>query len=309
MRVEGWKIPLQAFKYCRRHPGAAPPTVDDDTVIQRALELLYNLAAPIYDILPPRGVVTSWIGVAVWNLLLDIQLALTDTRSSPPTLVVGCRAYAQLTSVHTGICDPGSPEEDHWLLIKREHAPDLPRESFCLHYPFGGLKDTLIRIGATLLEGLMGGVSKTVLHLEGIISHWQAATVGRQILSALTPSGWARDQQSLPVKWIHKASGVTCPEFPLVVELCVHIFAVAHIDRYTVSIWIPWQYTLTNLAKLLPLRGAHSDVTRSAITFSNRKPGGWPFERPHAGSVRPEGRHGNPRKRASLSQRWTKTID
>jgi len=86
----------------------------------------------------------------------------------------------------------------------------------------------------------MGGVSKTVLQLEGNISHQGAATVGRQILSALVPPGWARDQQSLLVNWIRKASGATCPEFPLVMELSVRIFAVAHIDRYTVTIWIPW---------------------------------------------------------------------
>ena len=35
MRVEGWKIPLQVFEYCRHipHPGAAPLTVDADTVL------------------------------------------------------------------------------------------------------------------------------------------------------------------------------------------------------------------------------------------------------------------------------------
>jgi len=162
MRVEGWKIPLEAFEYCRHppHPGAAPPTVDADTLIQRALELVYNLADPIHENLPPLGVVnpppTSWIGVLVWNLLLGIQLALTNTRSSPPTLGVESRAYAQLKSVHTGICDPGSPEEDHWLLIKKEHAPDLPRKSFCLHYSFGGLKDTWIRVGAAYWKDSWG---------------------------------------------------------------------------------------------------------------------------------------------------------
>jgi len=291
MRVEGWKIPLQAFEYCRRipHPGAAPLTVDANTVIHLALDLLCNLADLIHDNLHHLDVVnpppTSWTGVPVWNLLLGIQLALTDPRSSPTTLAVGCRAYAQLASVYTGIYDSGSLEVDHWLVITREHAPDLPRESFCLHYPFGGLMGTRIRVGAALLEGLMGGVSKTVLQLEGNISHRGAATVGRQILSALVPPGWTRNQQSLPVNWIHKASGATCPEFPLVMELSVRIFAVAHIDRYTVSIWIPWQCTLTDLAKLLPLRGVHSDATRSAITFFTRLPGKWPFERPQAGSV------------------------
>jgi len=291
MRVEGWKIPLQAFEYCRRipHPGAAPLTLDAATVIQLALDLLCNLANLIQDSLPLLDVVdpppTSWIGVPVWNLLLGIQLALTDPRSSPTTLAVGCLAYAQLTSVYTGICDSGSLEEDHWLLITREHAPDLPRESFCLHYPFGGFEDTRIRVGAALLEGLMKGVSKTVLQLEGNISHQGYATVGRHFLSALVPPGWARNQQSLTVNWIHKASGATCPEFPLVMELSVRIFAAAHIDRYAVSIWIPWQCTLTDLAKLLPLRGVHSDAMRSAITFFTRLPGQWPFERPQAGSV------------------------
>jgi len=167
-------------------------------MIHLALDLLCNLADLIHDIPPPLDVVnpppTSWIGVPVWNLLLGIQLALTDPRSSPTTLEVGCRAYAQLMSVHTGICDSGSLGEDHWLLITREHAPDLPRESFCLHYPFAGLKDTRIRVGAALLKGLMGGVSKTVLQLEGNISHRGDATVGRQILSALVHPGWARDQ-------------------------------------------------------------------------------------------------------------------
>ena len=211
MRVEGWKILLQAFEYCRRipHPGAAPLTVDANTVIHLALDLLCNLADLIHDNLHHLDVVnpppTSWIGVPVWNLLLGIQLALTDPRSSPTTLAVGCRAYAQLASVYTGIYDSGSLEVDHWLVITREHAPDLPRESFCLHYPFGGY-----------------------------------ATVGRHFLSALVPPGWARNQHSLPVNWIHKASGATCPEFSLVMELSVRIFAVAHIDRYAVSIWIPW---------------------------------------------------------------------
>ena len=112
----------------------------------------------------------------------------------------------------------------------------------------------------------------TVLQLEGNISHRGDATVGRQILSDLVPPGWALDQQSLPVKWIHKTSGATCPEFPFVMELSVRIFAVAHIDRYTVSIWIPWQCTLTDLAKLLPLRGVHSHATRSSVTFFTRLP-------------------------------------
>ena len=59
MRVEGWKIPLQAFEYCHRipHLGAAPPTVNADTVIQRALELLCNLADLIHDSPPPLDVV------------------------------------------------------------------------------------------------------------------------------------------------------------------------------------------------------------------------------------------------------------
>ena len=123
-------------------------------MIQLALVLLCNLANLIHDIPPLLDVVnpppTSWIGVPVWNLLLGIQLALTNTKSSQPTLAVGCQAYAQLTSVHTRICDLDSPEEDHCLLIKGEHAPDLPRESFCLHYPFGGFEDTRIRVGANV---------------------------------------------------------------------------------------------------------------------------------------------------------------
>ena len=184
-----------------------------------ALDLLCNLADLIHDSLPPLDVVnpppTSWIGVPVWNLLLGIQLALTNSRSSPTTLAVGCRAYAQLASVHTGICDSGSLEEDHWLLITREHAPDLPRESFCLHHPFGGFEDTRIRVGAALLEGLMKGVSKTVLQLEGNISHQGYATVGRHFLSALVPPGWARNQQSLTVNWIHKPREQRAQSSPL----------------------------------------------------------------------------------------------
>jgi len=86
-------------------------------MIHLALDLLCNLADLIHDIPPPLDVVnpppTSWIGVPVWNLLLGIQLALTDPRSSPTTLEVGCRAYAQLMSVHTGICDSTSLGEDH----------------------------------------------------------------------------------------------------------------------------------------------------------------------------------------------------
>jgi len=80
----------------------------------------------------------------------------------------------------------------------------------------------------------MGSVYKAVSHMEDINTHWQAANVGRQILSDLTPSGWARDQQSLPVTWIHEASGATCRDFPLMVELSVRIYATKCIDRSTV---------------------------------------------------------------------------
>ena len=84
---------------------------------------------------------------------------------------------------------------------------------------------------------------------------------------------------------MHEASGATCQEFPLLVELSVRICAIARIDRYTLSIWIPCQCALNDLALLLPLRGVHSDATRSAITFFTRNPGGYSFYRPHVGSV------------------------
>jgi len=80
-----------------------------------------------------------------------------------------------------------------------------------------------IWVGAVVLEGLMGGVSRAVCGLWSTNVHGQPATMGLQILEALRPPGWRSDDQSPRTSSTHKASGVDCPAFPLFVEINVHL--------------------------------------------------------------------------------------
>jgi len=245
--------------------------------LANAMELLCLLSDPIHDIPPPETTnppPTAWVEVPVWSLLLNIQMVLIKSGGLPSLYEWGCRAYAGLTGVRSGIEDNGLDEEDHWLLITRLHVPDLQRPALCLHYPFPGMQGGRMRVGAAVLEGLIGGVSRAVASLQTKKNPEYTGSRGRQILEAIAPSGWESCQQSDVVTWVHTDSGARCLTFPFLGEIYVHIFSETRPERAVIKLWAPWQCTLQDLALLLPIQGLGNGLyqvgPRSSFTFFTR---------------------------------------